>query len=248
MVWGALIGGGLSLAGTLASSAMRASGQRDANAANIAIAQANREFQERSYKHRYQWQLEDMRKAGLNPMLSARLGAGDALHGSVIPVQNVYGQFEAGVGDAVKSAVDIYRADTEKEKVTQEVAKMGQEMVRIGEEVKKIRADTAVSQQERVNREAELRRIFADTVVKNAQGVLTSEQIKLVQSQVAINKWVEIIEQVQSEMAQAHLPRAEADEAFYSTAMGRFFRWIERAKDALNPFGGSGIGAPYFRR
>jgi len=32
-------------------------------------------FAERSYKHRYQWQMKDMRKAGLNPMLAFSQGA-----------------------------------------------------------------------------------------------------------------------------------------------------------------------------
>jgi len=35
------------------------------------IASQNRKFQERMTRHRYQYQMEDMRKAGLNPMLAA---------------------------------------------------------------------------------------------------------------------------------------------------------------------------------
>lgn len=41
--------------------------------AGISSAQAGaqRRFQERMYKHRYQYQMEDMQKAGLNPILAA---------------------------------------------------------------------------------------------------------------------------------------------------------------------------------
>lgn len=42
-----------------------------ASAANEASARASKQL----YKHRYQWQVEDMRKAGLNPMLSFSQGA-----------------------------------------------------------------------------------------------------------------------------------------------------------------------------
>lgn len=40
-----------------------------------AEAQRQRDFARKMYKHRYQYQMEDMRKAGLNPILSYRQGA-----------------------------------------------------------------------------------------------------------------------------------------------------------------------------
>lgn len=57
MGWGAVIGGAVSAAGSLASSGMSA---RQAK---------------RMYRHRYQWAMEDARRAGLNPMLVATQGA-----------------------------------------------------------------------------------------------------------------------------------------------------------------------------
>lgn len=38
-------------------------------------AKSSRDFAEESYKHRYQWQVKDMQKAGLNPMLAFSQGA-----------------------------------------------------------------------------------------------------------------------------------------------------------------------------
>lgn len=52
MGWGAAIGGALGAAGALGSTA------QSARAVRV------------GYKHRYQWQMQDMRKAGLNPMLA----------------------------------------------------------------------------------------------------------------------------------------------------------------------------------
>ncbi len=45
----------------------------DFGSSAYAIHQARRNF-----KHRYQWTMQDMRKAGLNPMLAASMGGGQA--------------------------------------------------------------------------------------------------------------------------------------------------------------------------
>lgn len=45
----------------------------------------------RAYKHRYQWQMEDMRKAGLNPILGSMRGAGAAPSMAQTPKSNVEG-------------------------------------------------------------------------------------------------------------------------------------------------------------
>lgn len=44
--------------------------------ANSALAEQQNEWNVENYKHRYQWQMDDMRAAGLNPILSSNLGAG----------------------------------------------------------------------------------------------------------------------------------------------------------------------------
>lgn len=43
---------------------------------SYASAQQQQEAQRDAYKHRYQWTVEDLRKAGLNPVLAAQQGAG----------------------------------------------------------------------------------------------------------------------------------------------------------------------------
>jgi len=40
-----------------------------------AAARQQYKYQKKMYKHRYQWQVQDMKKAGINPMLSATSGA-----------------------------------------------------------------------------------------------------------------------------------------------------------------------------
>lgn len=58
-IWGALGGAIAGLAGSGISAGVSAH-----------IASENRKFQERMYKHRYQYQVDDLKKAGLNPALA----------------------------------------------------------------------------------------------------------------------------------------------------------------------------------
>ena len=64
-----------SVAGSLLGSAV----QNHYNSANA--AQAN-EWNVENYKHRYQWAVEDMRRAGLNPILAATNGIGGSISGA----------------------------------------------------------------------------------------------------------------------------------------------------------------------
>lgn len=46
-------------------------------------------FQERSARHRYQWAMQDMKKAGLNPMLAYQQGGSPALGGAKATFENI---------------------------------------------------------------------------------------------------------------------------------------------------------------
>lgn len=65
--------------GSIAGSVFGSAVQNHYNSANA--AQAN-EWNVENYKHRYQWAVEDMRKAGLNPILAATNGIGGSISGA----------------------------------------------------------------------------------------------------------------------------------------------------------------------
>ena len=65
--------------GSIAGSVLGSAVQGHYNSANA--AQAN-EWNVENYKHRYQWAVEDMRKAGLNPILAATNGIGGSISGA----------------------------------------------------------------------------------------------------------------------------------------------------------------------
>lgn len=83
---GAVVGGGLSLIG-----------QHNANKTNISQANTNRDFQERMSRNAHRYEVEDLKAAGLNPMLSANGGASTP-GGAQATVQNEL----AGPADAAK--------------------------------------------------------------------------------------------------------------------------------------------------
>lgn len=65
--------------GSIAGSVLGSAVQNEYNSANA--AQAN-QWNVENYKHRYQWAVEDMRKAGLNPILAATNGIGGSISGA----------------------------------------------------------------------------------------------------------------------------------------------------------------------
>lgn len=65
--------------GSVAGSVLGSAVQNHYNSANAAQANA---WNVENYKHRYQWAVEDMRKAGLNPILAATNGIGGSISGS----------------------------------------------------------------------------------------------------------------------------------------------------------------------
>lgn len=134
-----LISGGLSYLGT-----------RETNKANSAIAQRQMDFQENSYKHRYQWQVEDMKAAGLNPMLSVNSGAGAALSGANYKAENA-------LGDAVSSALAT---------------------ARLSADLDNIEEDTILKRQQGYNVDVQGRKGIEETTNLKKVGKILDEQLK----------------------------------------------------------------------
>jgi len=85
----ALILGGSALLG----SAMAARGQKKANETNMQLGREQMQFQERMSNTAYQRAVEDMGKAGLNPMLAYSQGGASAPTGAMPQVQNAAASF-----------------------------------------------------------------------------------------------------------------------------------------------------------
>lgn len=113
--FGNVIGGIASAFGQ--SSANRTNRQiaDNTNYANAKQAAEQMAFQERMYDSRYQKTVEDLKKAGINPMLASSLGGGSSPAGASVsaqigaPSQNIL----SGVPEAVNSAISARRTNAE---------------------------------------------------------------------------------------------------------------------------------------
>jgi hypothetical protein len=98
-------------------------GQEDANKENVEIARENRAFQERMSNSAYQRAVEDMKKAGINPMLVTQVGGASSPTGNMPTVQNSLGAGVASAQQAMATyrelqAIDQTKATTQQIKAT----------------------------------------------------------------------------------------------------------------------------------
>jgi flagellar biosynthesis GTPase FlhF len=84
-----------------ATGIMSQRGAKAANAANAQLAHNQMQFQERLSRTAYQRQVDDMKAAGINPMLSARMGGASTPSGQTAVMQNTA---KAGVEAAMMAA------------------------------------------------------------------------------------------------------------------------------------------------
>lgn len=103
------IGGGLvGAAGNIYAAKTSAAGQEQANQANLQIAREQMAFQERMSSTAHQREVEDLKAAGLNPVLSANAGASSPA-GQSATIENAAPDYSK----AVTSALDAMRLGQE---------------------------------------------------------------------------------------------------------------------------------------
>lgn len=106
-MWSAIIPA-LITAGASAYAARESSrGQEDANNQNLAIADAQMKFQEKAFRNRHQWEVEDLKAAGLNPILSATGGQAPVPSGSSAVMQNTKRDSSEYIANSAKNVIDI---------------------------------------------------------------------------------------------------------------------------------------------
>lgn len=82
----------LGFGGSLISGGLSYAGQNSANAASLASTREQMEFQKEMRATQYQTAVDDLKKAGLNPMLAYQNGGAGNLSGASYTAQNAAGQ------------------------------------------------------------------------------------------------------------------------------------------------------------
>lgn len=138
-----------------------------ANAASAQQAQAQMDFQERMRETQYQTAVEDMKKAGLNPMLAYSQGGAGTPTGAMGQVST------AKVGNTLASAVQGYQSMAmtnaeldQKDALTQntsaQTVKTEADTIQTAVNIQKILADTELSKQQYINMQEMLNKLVAE--------------------------------------------------------------------------------------
>lgn len=103
--------------GGLFNSALGWYGQKESNRINKHIASDTREWQTQMDNTKWQRQVEDMKLAGINPMLAVNQGVGGIPPGSQATVQNELGNVGASAIEASRAAAELRNLNESTQKI-----------------------------------------------------------------------------------------------------------------------------------
>lgn len=210
-------------------------GQSEANEAAYDIFREKMAFDERMFKNRYRYTMEDMRRAGLNPILAYKQGGGSPPTAGLYQPGNEYAGAASAAGAGVSSALAARRADLELDAMAAQidVAK---------EQAKNVRTDTEVKgkQVQNVVEDTYMKR--ANTKLMDMTSKLRNEERRRVIQDAANMRLQEFILQHQKQITAAAAKGATETEKVYASIYGQWLRWIQATFGAFEgPAGASAL-------
>jgi hypothetical protein len=158
-----------SLLGSAVGAAGSYFGTQSQNSANAAQAQAQMDFQRDMSGTAYQRAVQDMQKAGLNPMLAYSQGGATTPAGAMAQMQNV-------LGNATTSGTQAYQTVAQANQAIAQSKQIEAQTELTSNQTDNVRADTLNKLDENPNIRAQYKQILADTFMKNEIGKTSSAQ------------------------------------------------------------------------
>jgi hypothetical protein len=155
------------LLGGLAGAAGSYLGTTSANQANIAQTKEQMDFQERMSNTSYQRAIEDMKAAGLSPMLAYSQGGASAPQGAAAKV-------DSALGNAVNSATASTQTGINYMTGVQQIQNMMSQEANVDASTSKIQAETVNEVLRSKQIPEETKRIVMDTYLKDVQARMAS--------------------------------------------------------------------------
>lgn len=144
-MWEALGGAAIGAIGNIIGGSMQQQGQAAANAQNAKLAREQMAFQERMSSTAYQRAMQDMRAAGLNPILAYSKGGASSPGGSMPNMTNEMAGWGPAIANATSSAQGAFKTAGDYAVAREEAKKKEQEIDLTKAAIDKAKQETATS-------------------------------------------------------------------------------------------------------